>query len=92
MPPPGSLVRDKLAAMFLHQGLPQPSDIVETASLPMITALLEQGRMIVALPEVSVASYCKAGILECSWPTFPLASEDSVSSCAATTSCLQARA
>lgn len=64
MPPPGSLVRDKLAAMFLHEGLPQPSDIVETASLPIITALLEQGRMIVALPEVAVASYCRAGILE----------------------------
>lgn len=63
MPPPGSLVREKLAAMFLHQGLPQPADIVETSSLPMTTALLEQGRMIVALPEVSVASYCSAGIL-----------------------------
>lgn len=64
MPPPGSLVREKLAAMFLHQGLPQPADIVETSSLPMTTALLEQGRMIVALPEVSVASYCSAGILK----------------------------
>jgi DNA-binding transcriptional LysR family regulator len=64
LPPPGSLVRDKLAAMFLHEGLPQPSDIVETGSLPMITALLEHGRMIVALPEVSVASYCNAGILK----------------------------
>src|SRR6185437_13851116 len=62
--PPGSLVREKLAAMFLHQGLPQPADIVETSSLPMTTALLEQGRMIVALPEVSVASYCSAGILK----------------------------
>lgn len=64
MPPPGSLVREKLAAMFLRQGLPQPADVVETASLPMITALLEQGRMVVALPEVSVASYCNAGILK----------------------------
>jgi DNA-binding transcriptional LysR family regulator len=64
VPPPGSLVREKLAAMFLHQGLPQPHDIVETSSLPMITALLEQGRMVVALPEVSVGSYCKAGILK----------------------------
>src|SRR5512146_1822852 len=64
VPPPGSLVREKLAAMFLRQGLPQPGDIVETSSLPMITALLEQGRMIVALPEVAVASYCKAGILK----------------------------
>lgn len=64
VPPPGSLVREKLAAMFLQQGLPQPGDLVETASLPMITALLEQGRMIVALPAVSVASYCNAGILK----------------------------
>jgi len=64
VPPPGSLVRDRLAAMFLHQGLPQPSDIVEAASLPVITALLEQSRMVVALPAVSVASYCKAGILK----------------------------
>ena len=64
VPPPGSLVREKLAAMFLHQGLPQPGDIVETSSVPMITALLEQGRMVVALPEVSVASYCKAAILK----------------------------
>lgn len=72
LPPPGSLVRDKLAAMFLHEGLPQPADIVETASLPMITALLEQGRMIVALPEVSVASYCEAGILKVLMPDLPV--------------------
>ncbi|HEY7888936.1 MAG TPA: LysR substrate-binding domain-containing protein [Steroidobacteraceae bacterium] len=72
VPPPGSLVREKLAAMFLHEGLPQPGDIVETSSLPMITALLEQGRMIVALPEVSVASYCKAGILKVLMPDLPV--------------------
>ncbi len=64
VPPPGSLVREKLAAMFLQQGLPQPVDVVETSSLPMITALLEQGRMVVALPEVAVASFCNAGILK----------------------------
>jgi DNA-binding transcriptional LysR family regulator len=64
VPPPGSLVREKLAAMFLQQGLPQPRDLIETASLPMITALLEQGRMVVALPQVAVASCCEAGILK----------------------------
>src|SRR6185437_8251288 len=56
--------RDKLAAMFLHEGLPQRSDIVEKSPLPMITALLEQGSLIVALPQVCVASYCNAGILK----------------------------
>ena len=51
LPPPGSLVRDKLAAMFLQEGLPQPNNIVETSSLPVVTTLLSQSDMIVALPK-----------------------------------------
>jgi len=63
LPPPGSLVRDKLAAMFLQQGLPQPNNIVEASSLPVVTTLLSQSDMIVALPEAAVRSYCEAGML-----------------------------
>jgi DNA-binding transcriptional LysR family regulator len=63
LPPPGSLVRDKLAAMFLQQGLPQPNNIVETSSLPVVTTLLSQSDMIVALPEAAVRSCCEAGML-----------------------------
>jgi DNA-binding transcriptional LysR family regulator len=63
LPPPGSLVRDKLAAMFLQEGLPQPSNVVEASSLPLIAMLLTQSRMVVALPETAVQSYCEAGML-----------------------------
>ena len=63
LPPPGSLVRDKLAAMFLQKGLPQPNNVVEASSLPVVTTLLSQTDMIVALPEAAVHSYCEAGIL-----------------------------
>jgi DNA-binding transcriptional LysR family regulator len=51
MPPGGSILRDRLTAMFLSQGLDQPAEIVETMSLPVITALLTGSDMIVALPE-----------------------------------------
>lgn len=63
LPPPGSLVRDKLAAMFLQEGLPQPGNIVEASSLPVIATLLTHSNMVVALPETAVRSYCEAGML-----------------------------
>ena len=34
-----------------------------TASLPVVTTLLSQSDMIVALPEAAVRSYCEAGML-----------------------------
>jgi DNA-binding transcriptional LysR family regulator len=57
MPPGGSILRDRLTAMFLSQGLDQPAEIVETMSLPVITALLTGSDMIVALPEEMVQPY-----------------------------------
>jgi DNA-binding transcriptional LysR family regulator len=63
LPPVGSQLRDKVAARLAEQGLPLPTNIVETASLPVITALLQQSNMIAALPEESVQSSCEAGHL-----------------------------
>ena len=63
LPPAGSLLRDKVAAMLVGRGVPLPTNIVETASLPVITALLQQSNMIAALPEEAVQSACKAGQL-----------------------------
>jgi DNA-binding transcriptional LysR family regulator len=63
VPPPGSLLRDKLAAMFVQHGFSPPRNSVETHSLPVITSLLQQSNMVVALPEEAVQSACKAGIL-----------------------------
>jgi DNA-binding transcriptional LysR family regulator len=57
MPPGGSILRDRLTAMFLSQGLDQPAEIVETMSLPVITSLLTGSDMIVALPEEMVQPY-----------------------------------
>jgi DNA-binding transcriptional LysR family regulator len=62
-PPAGSLLRDKLTAMFVEHGLSPPTNIVETHSLPVITTLLQESNTVVALPEETVHSSCKAGML-----------------------------
>jgi DNA-binding transcriptional LysR family regulator len=63
LPPPESLVRNKLTDMFVQHGLSRPTNIIETDSLPVITSLLRQSNMVVALPEEAVYSCCKAGVL-----------------------------
>jgi len=63
LPPVGSLLRDKVAAKMMERGLPLPTNIVETTSLPVITALLQQSNMIAALPEEAVQASCEAGHL-----------------------------
>ena len=72
LPPAGSLLRDRVAAKLLEQGLPLPTNIVETASLPVITALLQQSNMIAALPEKAVQAACKAGHLALLVSNLPL--------------------
>jgi DNA-binding transcriptional LysR family regulator len=63
LPPAGSLLRDKVAARLVERGMPLPTNIVETTSLPLITALLQQSNMVAALPEEAVQSSCEAGHL-----------------------------
>lgn len=63
LPPAGSLLRDKVAAKLVERGMPLPTNIVETTSLPVITALLQQSNMVAALPEEAVQSSCEAGHL-----------------------------
>lgn len=63
LPPPGSLIRDRLVSVFLQRGLPAPADVVETFSLPVITNLLRATNMVVALPKETVQSYCDLGML-----------------------------
>lgn len=63
LPPAGSLLRDKVAAKLVERGMPLPTNIVETTSLPLITALLQQSNMVAALPEEAVQSFCEAGHL-----------------------------
>jgi DNA-binding transcriptional LysR family regulator len=63
LPEPGSVLRDRLIALFLQQGLTLPTNVVETTSLPVIASLLRMTDMVSALPAAAVQSYCQAGVL-----------------------------
>ena len=63
LPPGGSILRDRLTALFLSAGLDQPQQTVETLSLPVVTSLLSQSDMVSALPEELVKPYLEAGLL-----------------------------
>ena len=63
LPPPGSLIRDRLISVFLQRGLRAPSNLVESFSLPVITSLLRTTNMVVALPKETVQSECDNGVL-----------------------------
>lgn len=63
LPPGGSILRDRLTALFLSQGLEPPAETVETTALPVIAKLLTGGDMIVALPEELVGPYLDTGLL-----------------------------
>lgn len=62
-PEQGNVVRDRLDARFLQFGLPLPSNVVEAASIPVITNLLCTTNMIAVIPEATVQPYCEAGLL-----------------------------
>jgi DNA-binding transcriptional LysR family regulator len=63
LPPHGSILRDRLTALFLAQGLDQPQGAIETMALPVITQLLVGSDMLVTLPEELVQPYLDAGLL-----------------------------
>jgi len=63
LPPSGSILRDRITALFLSQGLDQPTEVVETLALPVITHLLMGTDMVVALPVELVQPYLDAGEL-----------------------------
>lgn len=63
VPPEGSLLRERLAAIFLAQGLAPPREAVATAELPLILSLLQGGRMLAALPLELVRPLADSGAL-----------------------------
>jgi DNA-binding transcriptional LysR family regulator len=64
LPPAGSILRDRLTAMFISHGLDLPARTVETAALPVTLALLRGGDMVAALPEEVVQPQLAAGVLQ----------------------------
>ena len=63
LPPAGSILRDRLTALFLSAGLGQPQETVETLSLPVVTSLLGQSDLVSALPRELVKPYLQVGLL-----------------------------
>jgi DNA-binding transcriptional LysR family regulator len=64
LPPAGSILRDRLTALFLSHGLEQPVETVETLDMPVVASLLLNNDMIVALPAEAVQPYLDAGLLK----------------------------
>lgn len=63
LPPPGSVLRDRLATVFLQQGLPMPANVVQTQSLPAILGLMRSTDAVVPLPRETVQPLCDSGFL-----------------------------
>jgi DNA-binding transcriptional LysR family regulator len=63
LPAQGSILRDRLTALFLSAGLDLPEQTIETTSLPMITQLLALSDMVVALPREVVRTQVELGLL-----------------------------
>lgn len=63
LPPPGSLLRDRLCNVFLQRGLAVPVNVIQTQSLPVITSLLRASNTVVALPVDAVQPLCQSGFL-----------------------------
>lgn len=63
LPPPGSVLRDRLATVFSRQALPMPANVVQTQSLPAILGLLRITDAVVPLPREPLQPLCDAGSL-----------------------------
>ncbi|MBC3806965.1 LysR family transcriptional regulator [Undibacterium seohonense] len=63
LPPTGSVLRDRLTALFLSQGVDMPVEAIDTHAIPVITSLLLGGDFVVALPPESVQYYLSSGLL-----------------------------
>ncbi len=63
LPPSGGLLRDRIDAMFVQQGLGLPRNLVETTYISVIISLLQKTDMVAAWQDVNVEPYRKAGLL-----------------------------
>jgi len=63
LPPPGSVLRERLAGFFMQRGLPLPANIIQTQSLPVITHLLRTSQAVAVLQYEAVQPLCESGLL-----------------------------
>ncbi len=63
LPAQGSILRDRLTALFLSSGLGLPDRTIETTALPLTVQLLVQSDMVAALPAEVVQTHLDARLL-----------------------------
>jgi DNA-binding transcriptional LysR family regulator len=63
LPPSGSVLRDRITALFLSQGQELPGETVSTMALPTIVSLLRASDMVAPLPVELVQPYLDSGLL-----------------------------
>jgi len=63
LPPPASVLRERLAGFFVQRGLPMPANIIQTQSLPVITHLLRTSQAVAVLQYEAVQPLCESGLL-----------------------------
>lgn len=63
LPASGSILRERLAALFLSRGVDLPLNAIETSAIPVITGLLLNSDVIIALPPETVQHYLDDGSL-----------------------------
>lgn len=63
LPPPGSVLHERLMSLFLQRGLPVPANVVQTQSLPVITGLLRSTDAVAVLQHEAVRPLCESGFL-----------------------------
>lgn len=63
MPPTGSVLRDRLIALFRREGQVRPCETVETQDLPVLTSLLTNSDMVAPLPLELVRAWLDSGML-----------------------------
>ena len=63
VPESGSIMRDRITALFLSQGVEQPGETVASIALPTIASLLAGSDMVAPLPMELVRPYLDSGLL-----------------------------
>jgi len=63
LPPPGSVLHERLLGLFLQRGLAAPANVIQTQSLQMITHLLQTTHAVAVLQHEAVRSLCESRLL-----------------------------
>jgi DNA-binding transcriptional LysR family regulator len=63
VPPTGSVVRDRITALFVSEGLEEPAEMVSTMALPVATALLMASDMVAPMSLELVKPQLDSGLL-----------------------------